>query len=238
MFLDLIQNNMVYNVKLANILGINYSIYIASLGKLLGKNMEDRLVGSDCWFKLDPRYITKLSGLKPKEQEEMNVSLEKIHIIEFDQKREKIKFNSDLIITMIGENNRSNLKTMKEIFNAPPEKPKRLTNRQIICNNLKKGVVSNIPELLEPYQKWVEGVYANPNGFLSNQSIKIFQDTIENYSKGNLNLALELINIATVSGYRDATWAINVYEERNKSNQMVNQQIKPKNIILNNSEVF
>jgi len=66
---------------------------------------------------------------------------------------------------------------------------------------------------LTAYQDWVDGVYANPKGFLSKSAIQVFQRTIDEYAKGDLDLALKLIEIATVNGYRDANWAINVFKK-------------------------
>ena len=39
----------------------------------------------------------------------------------------------------------------------------------------------------------------------------MFKETVDNFAQGNLDLALKIIDIATVNGYRDATWAINVF---------------------------
>ena len=69
---------------------------------------------------------------------------------------------------------------------------------------------------------WVDGVYARPNGFLSKSSIKIFQDTLNSYTQGDLDLALRVVQIATVQGYRDCQWAINMLQDSEKRKQKQN----------------
>ena len=87
------------------------------------------------------------------------------------------------------------------------------TQRDCIRDNLKTNIVCNNQELQEAYEGWIDGVYANPSGFLSKRSIQIFQQTIDEFCNHDLDLALRIINIAAVNGYRDATWAINTYKK-------------------------
>ena len=70
--------------------------------------------------------------------------------------------------------------------------------------------------MLRIYCDWIDGVYANPKGFLSIRAIKIAQDTVDKFADHDLDKALQLINIATVNGYRDMNWAIEQYRKNYK----------------------
>ena len=89
----------------------------------------------------------------------------------------------------------------------------KTTKRECVQESLKSGIVCSNAELLVAYQHWVDGVFANPKGFLTKESIKIFQKTVDDFCNHNLDAALRVIEIATVNGYRDATWAIDRYKK-------------------------
>ena len=61
---------------------------------------------------------------------------------------------------------------------------------------------------------WFDAVGANPKGFLSKRSIEIFQKNIDDFANHNLDVALKLIEIAIVGGFRDASWAIESYRRQ------------------------
>ena len=93
-----------------------------------------------------------------------------------------------------------------------------------MINELKNSIVCSNYELLTALRDWVDGVYARPGGFLSKSSIKLFQDTLNNYTQGDLDLALAVVRVATIQGYRDCTWAINLYESNKaKANSNINK---------------
>ena len=104
------------------------------------------------------------------------------------------------------------------------QKPKgtKESQRQQYINMLKNSIECSNYELLTALRDWVDGVYARPNGFLSKSSIKIFQDTLNSYTQGDLDLALRVVQIATVQGYRDCQWAINMLQDSEKRKQKQN----------------
>ena len=48
-------------------------------------------------------------------------------------------------------------------------------------------------ELRQAYEEWIDGVYANPKGFLSARSISIFQKTVDDFARGDLDHQFESI---------------------------------------------
>ena len=57
---------------------------------------------------------------------------------------------------------------------------------------------------------------SDPNKYLSVQQVAIFKDKIDDYCNGNLELALQIVKIATIHQYIDCQWAINTYEKDKK----------------------
>ena len=119
------------------------------------------------------------------------------------------------------------VKFLKDVskITANVKQPKK-TKRQSYIEVLKDCAAHENAELNQAYMDWVDGVYANPKGFLSPKSVKVFKETVDNFAQGNLDLALKIIDIATVNGYRDATWAINVYKKKKKNKKKKKKKIK------------
>ena len=76
--------------------------------------------------------------------------------------------------------------------------------------------------MFEAYCNWIDGVYANPKGFLSKRAVEIFQQKVETFANHDLDVALAVIDIAATNGYRDADWALNKYREKSRSSLNLN----------------
>lgn len=238
MISNLIYDNVTYNLKLAKTFGVTTAIYLTALCKLKHKCIEDGSIYRNT-FEVNDDYIYNITGVEVEEQKKLKSNLIKLEILSLNDTKDKVKLNEELLNSIIVEENKNTLKNIKNTFKKD-NVPKKLSQRQIICENLKSLITCSNQELLEAYKSWVDGVYANPKGFLSKRSIEIFQNTINEYTKGDLDIALDVINIATVSGYRDATWAINSYEERKRKsvNNRITQIKQPQTFNINTDEVF
>ena len=83
-------------------------------------------------------------------------------------------------------------------------------------------------ELMSAYSDWIDAVYAN-KGWMSKKAIVVGQAVVDEFSKRNLDVALKLIEIATIHGYVDMTWAINRYNEQYNVKRVVsNNTVTPK----------
>ena len=67
-------------------------------------------------------------------------------------------------------------------------------------------------EFRDALSGWIESVFARPSGFLSKRAVTIFQNELYDYTHGDLDLALKIIDIATVGGYRNFQWAKDEFE--------------------------
>lgn len=214
MLLDLIaqSNYNSYNIALANILGLHASIYLNSLININDKAINKKKT-TEGFFKIDRNYITHITTLTEAEQKELEKTLIKIGILETDKENPAlISLNINVLTSLMMSPDESlvdNIKRLSKV-NAPKTK---MTQKEATIENLKRFIECDNEELRQAYEDWIEGVYANPNGFLSKKSIAIFQKTVDEFCDRNLDVALKIIEIATVNGYRDATWAINNYKK-------------------------
>lgn len=214
MLVDLLctDNYMNYNIKVAHVLGLNAAIYISAILKvqnLSSNNGEPYMISR--------KDISDFTCLTRDIQLLVEADLQKIDLLTvepIDDMSAKVYFKVDNFtkIFVSGDENYYG-KLNKIVSSKEPSKTKGMSARQKQFYDLKSKIYCDSPELLAAYQDWVDGVYANPKGFLSVRSINIFQKTVNEFAQGDLELALKIIDIATVNGYRDATWAINLFNK-------------------------
>lgn len=233
MLSDLMKNSISYNIKLATIIGVDSAVYIAALYYL--SNSEKT--------KLNREQIKQLTGLSLTTQTSINKRLIESNIITYNETDQIITLNTLNISDIICEEDKTKLKAIQKIQKVKSDvnKPVKLNQRQLTIINLKNIIKANITietpigqQILDAYLDWVDGVYARPNGFLSKRAIELFIHKINEYSNGNPDIILELLNIATINGHRDADWTIPIYEQKPK-------KVKEKKIInptINTIEVF
>lgn len=239
MLIDLIStdNQVTFNIKLAHIIGLHPAIYAAELININNKAIRKNKI-NEHYFKIDRQYLTQKTTFSEEEQLEIeNILVEFKLISKLENQPNTIQINLEVLTTIFmntDEHLVNNLKTLIDISNT---KKNKKTKTEIIKDNLKLSINCENTELCEAYKSWIDGVYANPKGFLSKRAIQIFQKTVDEFSQHNLDTALTIIDIATVNGYRDATWAISKYTQNTiyKNNRTVTNNKLHSNL---SSEVF
>lgn len=221
-------NYRTYNIRLAKCLNLSTAAY---LSEILAHSVDDDI------FNIDTNIIQENTSLSEEEQAVIKNNLITLKILDtVTLDTCKINFN---IIDKLLEGNTSKCEKARKLTTTGG----KLTARQKQCNALKDSLQCSNDELLLAYRDWIDGVYANPKGFLSYKAINIFKQTVDEFANGDLDLALKIIDIATVNGYRDATWAINVFKkdyERdwNKTHAQPVSMNEPKRKVLLSNEVF
>ena len=123
----------------------------------------------------------------------------------------QLTLNITMLTTMLMEDNERLRSTVDEVNRVISKAPKR-DKRQSIFDNLKRSLDCSNDELKVALCNWIDGVAANPRGFLTKAAVNIFREKVDAFAQHNLDVALGVIQIATVHGYADATWAINEYK--------------------------
>jgi hypothetical protein len=73
---------------------------------------------------------------------------------------------------------------------------------------MKKAIVETDPELRAAYERWIDGMIDAANCRFTKAVVQLFEETVSTYTKDKAK-RLKIVEIATASSYRDATWAIN-----------------------------
>lgn len=235
MFLDLIatDNQISCNVKAARLLGLDTAIYLNELINIYAKAIAKGKLDENGYFRLKRSYITDRTTLSVYRQLELDFNLLNTEIIERDPTdQDLMKVDIEMYASILTNSNEDITKKVEKLAAKKSKAEKDAEKKQAISDALKASVAHIMPlELRNAYCSWIDTICEKPGGFLSKGAIKIFEDTINNYTKGDLDVALDLLAIATVKAYKDPTWVINFYE-RNKPQLRTTQSREQKNIEL------
>jgi len=215
MLLDIfdVDNSIAVNYKTINIFGLPTAVYLTELLAIYKKAKRKNKLVYDSYFKVDRRYITSLLSLTSEEQLICDANLIKTSVLKkHPDDPDVLQIDVKLYMSLMASEDVKLIEDVRKQMKVSRPKGVKQSQRQQWINVLKNSINCSNYELLTALRNWVDGVYSNPKGFLSKTSIKVFQDTLNEYTKGDLDLALRIVQIATVQGYRDCQWAINVYE--------------------------
>ena len=225
MLLDVFDNDnsISVNYRTIQIFGLPTAVYLTELINIYKKaTRKSKLVNED-YFKVDRKYVNNVLCLTPEEQIICDLNLIKTSVLKKSSDNPDIlKIDIKLYLSLLCSEDMKLYDDVKKQMKVQKPKGTKESQRQQYINVLKNSIECSNYELLTALRDWVEGVYARPNGFLSKSSIKIFQDTLNSYTKGDLDLALRVVQIATVQGYRDCQWAINMLEDSEKRKKKQN----------------
>ena len=214
MLLDLISPSQqcYFNIKLAHLLGLHTAIYLSEILSINEKAVrKGRCVEGS--YIVDRDYIESRTTLTPDEQLNIDAKLKSLGILDFaDNIPNQLTLNITMLTTMLMEDNERLRSTVDEVNRVISKAPKK-DKRQSIFYALKRGLDCSNDELRTALCDWIDGVAANPRGFLTKKTVNIFREKVDEFAQHNLDVALGVIQIATVHGYADATWAIKKYKE-------------------------
>lgn len=208
------RNFITVNTRAVQLFGLDSAFYLTELFTIYTKAKDKKKLLDNDFFKIDRNYVMTRTSLTEEEQLICDANLMKVGIMTRDNDDPNIiKIDPTQYLTLISSEDVSLYSDVKKQMKALKPKGVKGSQRQIIINNLKNGIECSNYELLTALREWVDGVYANPKGFLSKTAIKLFQDTLNNYTQGDLDMALRIVQIATIQGYKNCDWAIKIYEE-------------------------
>lgn len=227
-------NYVNYNIQFAQILGLHSAIYVSELLNINEKAVRKKKVQDD-YFVVDREYIKKRTTLDIPEQKEIDTFLLNLGILKQD-KQNKDRLTLDLtVLTSLVSAEPATLKDLEKLVKSA--KPKKKTKAAVIADTLKAKVTVENEELREAYFDWIDAVM-HKQGWMSAVSVTSAPKVIDTYCDHNLDLALEILKIASINGYRDIQWAVNTYEADHKVTYRPKQYIAPKQPVSVSSEVF
>ena len=215
-------NYVSYNIKLAELLGLHSAIYLSELMNINDKAIRKQTL-KDSALMLDRDYITKRTTLTVEEQIDIDTNLSKIGVIEQDEEDANcIVLNINVLTTLMMEADESLLGAVQRIskVKAKPKSTGKMTKADKERETLKSYIVSTNIELVEAYSDWIDAVHSKL-GWMSKKAVETGQKVVDEFANRDLDLALELIGIASMHGYRDMQWAVNKYNEQYKCRRVV-----------------
>ena len=223
-----------YSIKIARMFGLQAAVYLSSVLKYDGIN---NIVRDNIDFVVINRDdIKKITTLDIEQQKNIDNIFIGIGLFFITDKDNEINIDYSILVSLYNEANKDISKSIV------PKITKKRTKSDVIKDELKSYIKTDNGELRDAYVSWIDSVFAK-QGWMSKKSVELGQKLIDNYCNHNLDLAIELLNIASIGGYRDIQWAINSYEEElkkklAKNNIVFNKDIEPKKKIVLAQEVF
>jgi hypothetical protein len=238
MLIDLLtlDNYLSFNVKLAHLIGLNASIYCSELLNIVKKAQKKNKMIDDEYVKVDRKYIFEKTTLHIEDQLVVDCNLAKIKLItKKPDNPDIIKLDVDLLASLINEDDVKLTKSIQERTKATSPRGVKESARQREIAEVKESIPITNYELLTALREWVDAIFNNPKiGYLSKTAVRLFVETLNNYTKGDLDLALRIVHICTIQCYRDCNWGISTYEHdlalaksrpQIQSNNVVNQTV-------------
>ena len=207
MLIDMLStsNQVSFNIKLAEILGLHAAIYISELMNIYVKAEKKNKLDNN-HFKLVRSYMTSRTTLDEHEQIEIEEYLLKLGVVDRGEEPDTLSLNiTNLTAIMMSPDEQL-------IDNAKKKRKPKATKVEKIKEALRARVTVQNQELKEAYYGWIDSVY-DRQGWMTGPCVDVAQKTVDEFSNRNLDVALKLIEIASVHGHRDIQWAINKYNQ-------------------------
>lgn len=210
MLIDILStnNNVCFNSKIAKLVGLKAAIYVAEILNIYDKATRKNVLSEDRYCTIDRDYVETRTTLTTEEQLEAEDVLKTSNILETAADG-SVYLNVNTILNLL-----ASFTAPVPVVHKKKKSPLVRTKREAAFDALKEEICTENEELKQAYEDWIDAVCANPKGFLSRKAVKIFQENVERFANHNLDIALKVIDLATVGGYRDATWAIDLYKKQ------------------------
>lgn len=231
MFLDIYYNESnygTYNVKCANIFGLKCAIYLSEILDIYQKAHKKNKLDEEEYFRLNRDYIKERTTLDRTEQAELDEILSSVKVLYLKDK-DHLKIDVNHLTSILTSKDEELLKSISNECKYQSKEHKRESKNKALIENLKAGLSCDNSELLGALRNWVDSVCER--NFMNKATVKAFQDVLYQYTKGDLDIALEIVDIATKKGYKECQWAINVYERIHPQRTNSTSQITTMNTV-------
>lgn len=230
MLIDILclDNYMNYNVKIAQMFGLNVAVYLSALLNIYSKVItKKKFLNNSNYFAIDRKYIKERTTLTEEEQIDIDKKLKKLNILEINEYTNNIvKLNIDSIASVLDIDDKTIQKTLSSIVKKVT-KPKKTNDNQDQITKVKSFIHCADSELTQLYNDWIDAVFAKGN-VLTIKMVQLFQDKINEFAKGSTDLKIELLNTAIITGYKDADYVISTYQRKQSLNNSSSSRKQPK----------
>jgi hypothetical protein len=203
LYLDLF-DELRLNKRLVKIAGFEVAAYWAELQSILKQVVKKQTADEQGFFTLDRDYVereTTLTVAKQLKCEDKLLSLGVLLKDPAEPNRISIAVNG-MVAVITSEDTTKLTKT-----NAAKKDAKEAKIAGIKAT-MKKAIVETDAEVRAAYERWIDGMVDAQNCRFTKAVVQLFEKTVTQYTQDK-NYRLQIIEIATINSYRDATWAIN-----------------------------
>lgn len=246
MLIDLLNssNYIMVNMDAIRIFGLNTAVYCAELLNIYKKAVTKKKLYDDIYFKIDREYIKKQTSIEIEDQLKCDANLVKVNIIKISEENpDIIYFDVEVFASILACEDIKLLDHVSSKVKVSNPKGTKQAQRDRIIIALKESIECRTYEILVALKDWIDSVMADPKKYLSKQQVAAFKNRLDDYCNGDLQKALDIIGLATIHGYVDCQWAINLYERGNRPQYAVNNTpavriTEQKKTVLVGDEVF
>ena len=209
MYLD-VMDNITVNKKLIKHVGIETAVYWAELVSILKQVSKKKTCDEQGFFPLDRAFVERETSIKPDRQLECDSVLSKLGILATDPNNpNRIAVSVQTMIALITDSDPTlftGLVTQTKKSAADKAEGKKAGMKF----NLKNAIVEPDMELKQKYDTWVEAMIDAANCRFTKAVVELFVKTVREFTQDKA-AQMRVIELATIHTYKDASWAINLY---------------------------
>lgn len=223
MYLDLF-DELRLNKKLIKIAGFEVAAYWAELQSILKQVVKKKTMDEHGFFLLDRDFMEKETTLTVTKQLKCDEKLKSLGVLlvdESDPNRLSIAVNG--MVAVITDEDTTKLKATRSKKASDKE-----AKRSGMKANFKKAIEEDDEELRVAYERWVDSMVDSESCRFTKAVVELFVKTTKQFSPDK-KVQLRIIELATINNYKDAGWAINLYNReaqpyRNRNTAPANNQ--------------
>lgn len=204
-----------FNIKFANIAGLPTAAYMSELLDILRQVNRKGTFDENGYFAIDRAYVESRTTLSADEQYKCDQKLANYGIVASDPNDpNRIAVCTSAFLSLILEDDQEVLAEARKKLKGAKSRRAAAEGRRIgIVSRLQSEVAESDPDLLEAYRKWIEVAY--DRGVCRSPQVEVFRNTINEYTPDKSH-RLKIIEIATANAYKEAAWAIQIFEKQYK----------------------
>lgn len=210
-------DNLNVNKQAIHLFGLEVACFLAGLFslKLELPTTKDNHIKYSSYRNI----IKELLGFEELTQLSCESTLEKIGILTYQDKSVPIiDLDLSMYFSLITETDVDELKQFKYNYNNIKKTSPKASKISNLIKTLKSLIICSDLSLRQALENWIDAIFENPKGgYLTKTAVTVFQQTLYNYAKGDINVALQIVQIATIQNYKLCDWAIEIYEKDQKN---------------------
>ena len=202
MYLDLF-DELRLNKKLVKIAGFEVAAYWAELQSILKQVVKKGTADEQGFFTLDRDFVERETTLTVNKQLKCDEKLLELGVMLKDPGNpNRIAIAVNGMVAVIADEDTTKLKKTAAV--KKDEKAAKIAGMKA---TMKKAILETDLEVRAAYERWIDGMIDAANCRFTKAVVQLFEKTVTEYTTDK-TLRLKIIEVATASSLRDATWAI------------------------------